>query len=323
MPRPGSARRPQVVQWAQERGEVGGVMAAHQQLTALLRAEGCDVRYVDTGSASRALRSLPALRRRSLHIFHITRLWRSTVMAPLFALLPGRTLLVLHSGSTDRQLAAQSAPRAALTRLGLRAFDEIWAVSGSIRDPLPPGLQRRVTVVRFPVAPMPSPDPSARRDPHALSVATNAGQWYYHADLAVEAVRRVREEWPDARLRILAYGDDGADMARLREQVAGLDWVELSFDAGADEVASVLARSGVFLRPTSWDGDSLIVREALEAGARVVASDTCPRAAGVELAALDAAATAQAVLRGGRTSDGAGLAEQTMEEAARAALGRL
>jgi glycosyltransferase involved in cell wall biosynthesis len=312
-----------VVQWAQERGEVGGVMAAHQQLTALLRVEGCVVRYLDTGSASRALRALPVLRRRSLHIFHITRLWRSTVMAPLFALLPGRTVLVLHSGSTGRQLAAQPAPRAALTLLGLRAFDEIWAVSASIRDPLPPDLQRRVTVVRFPVAALPAPDPSIHRDPHAISVATNSGQWYYHADLAVEAVRIVRGVWPDAKLRILAYGDDGADMTRLREQIAGLDWVELSFDADADEVASVLARSGVFLRPTSWDGDSLIVREALAAGVRVVASDTCPRAAGTELAALDAAATAEAVLRGGRPGDGEGLAEKTMEEAARAALRRL
>ena len=318
-PRP----RARVFQWAQEQGEVGGVMAAHQQLSALLRSEGCEVRYVDTGSAARAARTVPSLRRRGLHIFHITRLWRSTVMAPLFALLPGRTLLVLHSGSTDRQLEAQSRPRAALTRLGLQAYDEIWAVSGSIRDALPPALQRRVTVVRFPVAALPAPGAPVERDPHSISVATNSGQWYYHADLAVEAARMVREQWPDARLRILAYGDDGADMARLRAQVADLDWVELSFDADAGEVGEVLARSGVFLRPTSWDGDSLIVREALAAGARVVASDTCPRAAGVELAPLDAAATAEVVLHGGRLSDGAGLAEQTMEEAALAALRRM
>lgn len=326
MSHPGSAARPsrvRVFQWAQEHGEVGGVKAAHQELTALLRSEGCEVRYVDTGSARRAVQAVPSLRRRGLHVFHITRLWRSTVMAPLFALLPGRTLLVLHSGSTYRQLAGQSWVRAAVTRLGLRAYDEIWAVSGSIRDALPPDLQRRVTVVRFPVAALPAPRATLERDPHAVSVATNAGQWYYHADLAVEAVRIVRKEWPDARLRILAYGDDGADLARLRAQVEGLDWVGLSFDADPEEVGAVLAQSGVFLRPTSWDGDSLMVREALLAGARVVASDTCPRAAGVELAALDPAATAEAILRRGRLSDGAGLAERTMEEAALAALGRM
>ena len=326
MARPSSSARPaaRVFQWAQEHGEVGGVLAAHQALTAVLREEGCDVRYVDTGSASRAAAALPRLWHRALHVFHITRLWRSVVMAPVFAVLPGHTVLVLHSGSTHRQLAAQAAPVAAVTRLALRAYDEIWAVSGQIRDALPPALQRRVTVVRFPVPGQTvEPLPGDERDPHAISVATNAGQWYYHADLAVEAVRLVRGEWPDATLRILAYGDDGADMARLRELVSGLDWVELSFDASPEEVGSVLARSGVFLRPTSWDGDSLIVREALAAGARVLASDVCPRAAGAELAALDAESTAEAVLRGGRPSDGAGLAEHTMEAAAQASLRRL
>jgi glycosyltransferase involved in cell wall biosynthesis len=214
----------------------------------------------------------------------------------------------------------------------LRAYDEVWAVSGQIRDALPVRLRPRVSVVRFPVVqtavearggtrPPASPlDAPLGRDPHAVSVATNAGQWYYHADLAVEAVRQVRGEWPDATLRILAYGDDGSDMARLRASVADLPWVTLSFDATPDEVADVLCRSGVFLRPTSWDGDSLIVREAQAAGARVVASDTCPRAAGVELAELDAGAFARAVLAGGRVSDGAGLAETTMAQAARRAV---
>ncbi|MDR6862273.1 glycosyltransferase [Phycicoccus sp. 3266] len=323
-----------VVQWAQEHGEVGGVMNAHSELTRLLRGEGHEVRYVDTGSARRALAAAPGLWRRSLHVFHITRLWRAVVMAPLFAVLPGHSILVLHSGSTHLQLQRQSALLRAVTRLSLRAYDEVWAVSGQIREALPPGLRDRVSVVRFPVVVGPAaasaedagatgPAPAASRDPHAVSVATNAGQWYYHADLAVEAVQQVRQEWPDATLRILAYGDDGADMARLRELVGGLPWVTLSFDAGPQEVASVLERSGVFLRPTAWDGDSLIVREAQGAGARVVASDTCPRAAGVELSALTAPALAEAILRGGEVSDGAGLAETTMEQAALRAVAAL
>ena len=317
-----SMARARVFQWAQEHGEVGGVLTSHLQLSADLRDEGHQVQYVDTGSPRRAAVVLPRLWRRSLHIFHITRLWRAIVLAPLFAVLPGRTVLVLHSGSTDRQLAEQHPVVAAMFRLCLRAYDEIWAVSGQIGEVLPPALRGRVTVVRFPVGTA-SAGPGVEKDPHLVSVATNAGQWYYHADLAVEAVRMVRDEWGDARLRILAYGDDGADMARLRELVSDLDWVELSFDAPPSEVAEVLARSGVFLRPTSWDGDSLIVREALAAGARVVASDVCPRAAGAELAPLDAGATAQAVLRGGPVSDGRGLAEASALDAARAAISRM
>jgi glycosyltransferase involved in cell wall biosynthesis len=255
-------------------------------------------------------------------------------MAPVFLLVRGRTVLVLHSGSVHLQLQRMGPVKGALTRLALRAYDEVWAVSGQIRDALPERLRPRVSVVRFPVV-QPAVGPEAGqgnhptassagasldRDPHAISVATNAGQWYYHADLAVEAVRQVRQEWPDATLRILAYGDDGPDMVRLRASVADLPWVTLSFDARPDEVAAALSASGVFLRPTSWDGDSLVVREAQAAGARVVASDTCPRAAGAELAELDAGAFARAILHGGRVSDGAGLAETTMAEAARRAV---
>jgi glycosyltransferase involved in cell wall biosynthesis len=313
-----------VIQWAQEHGEVGGVLSAHTMLSDSLRQEGHDVRYLDTGSPRRALAAVPALRRRALHIFHITRLWRALVLAPVFAVLPGRTVVVLHSGSSHLQLARLPGPAAALVRLSLLAYDEIWAVSGQIRDGLPPALQRRTTVVRFPVTTGGAgPVAAVRKDPHALSVATNAGLPHYNAELAVDAVRRVRDAWPDARLHVLAYGDDGAAMARLRAVVAGLPWVDLSFDADVQEVATALGHSGVFLRPTSWDGDSLIVREALAAGARVVASDVCPRAEGVELAALDAEAFADAILRGGPVSDGAGLAQASALDAARGALGAL
>ncbi len=308
----------QVLQWAQEHGEVGGVHASHRRLTATLRSEGHDVRYVDTGSAGRALRALPSVwGRRSVHLFHITRLWRATVLAPVFALLPGRTVLVLHSGSTLDQVGRLGRAGTAVLRLALHAYDEIWAVNDQIGEVLPGVLRDRVRVVT-PFTPMPA-DPHAletARDPHAVVVATNAGLEHYHADLAVEAVRLVRATaWPDATLRILAYGRDGERLGALRRLVAGDPWVTLTFDAPAPEVAHVLRASAVFLRPTAWDGDSVIVREALAAGARVVASDTCPRPRGVELAALDVRSLAGALVDGGRPSTGAGLSTTTMLDA--------
>ncbi len=306
-----------VLQWAQEHGEVGGVLTSHRQLTAQLRAAGHDVRYVDTGSARRAMSAVPALwRHRSLHLFHITRLGRAMALAPLFALLPGRTVLVLHSGSVRGQLEAMGRVRGAALRLALRAYDEIWAVNDEIATCLPRGVARRLRVVS-PYSPEPVADPQApHRDRQLLSVSTNAGLAHYNADLAVAAVGLVRREWRDARLRILAYGHDGAELARLRTDVAGLPWVELSYDAAPAEVREVLQRSSVFLRPTSWDGDSVVVREALAAGTRVVASDVAARPAGVELAALDASAIAEAVLHGGRASDGAGLSRTSLFAAA-------
>jgi len=322
-PGPVAPQRCAVFQWAQEHGEVGGVLTSHRQLTAQLRSAGHRVRYVDTGSPRRALQAAPELwRGRSLHLFHITRLWRATVLAPVFAILPGRTVLVLHSGSVGRQLDAMPSWRSRLLRAALRAYDEVWAVNDEIGARLPAGLAGRVRVVT-PFASEVDPSYAAGsppRDPHLLTVATNAGLPHYRAEVAVEAVRLLRVPWPDARLRVLAYGNDGEQLAALRAQIRGLGWVELSFDAGPDEVHDVLSRSAVFLRPTEWDGDSVVVREALAAGARVVATDSSPRPAGVELSGPAPQDLADAVLLGGRVSDGSGLTTTTMLDAATAAM---
>lgn len=316
--RAGQAR---VVQWAHKPGPMGGVTSSVEDLTAALRAAGHEVRYVPTGSMPRALRALPRLwRRRSLHMFHITRLGRAVEMAPLFALLPGRTVLILHSGGVRRQIEAQQPWRALLLNQSLRAYDQIWVVNADIGRALPRHVAGRIRVVS-PFVLRPAPQAGAHaRDGHLLTVATNSGLAHYNAELAVRAVRAVRHEWPDARLWILAYDKDGPDLDRLRELVSDLSWVELSLNLPGDEVTAALARSEVFLRPTEWDGDSIMVREALAVGTRVVASDVTPRPAGTELSGLSEAELAAAVLHPGRVSDGAGLASLTFVDAANAAL---
>jgi glycosyltransferase involved in cell wall biosynthesis len=313
-----------VVQWAQHPGPMGGVTSSVEDLTAALRAAGHEVRYVPTGSMPDALRALPGLwHRRCLHMFHITRLMRAVVLAPVFAVLPGRTVIILHSGAVRRQIEGHQAWRELLLDLSLRAYDEIWVVNSDIGTALPGHLVERVRVVSpFVVrqvrdASWPAPEA------HLVTVATNSGLEHYHAELAVEAVRIVRRDWPDARLWILAYDQVGPELDRLRELVSDLAWVELSLNLSTDEVTAALARSEVFLRPTAWDGDSLMVREALALGTRVVASDVIPRPAGVELSGLSEHELASAVVAPDRVSDGTGVATLTFADAARAALTEL
>ncbi|GGN03986.1 hypothetical protein GCM10009721_34220 [Terrabacter tumescens] len=308
-----------VLQWAQEHGEVGGVRTSHAQLTSALRAEAIPVDYVDTGSARRALSMLPALvQRRSLHLLHLTRLWRAVLLAPVFGLLRGRTVLVLHSGSTADQVARMGALRLRTLVLALHAYDEIWAVNDDIGANLPDALRSRITVVTpfdSSAAPVQTDVP---REPHSLALATNGGLAHYNAELGIETVRLVRERWPDATLTILAYGNDTPEVERLRRTAEVEPWLSVAFDAPPDEVSAVLARTGTFLRPTSWDGDSVIVREAQASGATVVASDAAPRPAGVVLAPLEAGALAVAVTEGGPVSDGHGLATTSLADAVRA-----
>ena len=253
----------------------------------------------------------------------MTRLWRAVLLAPVFVLLPGRAVLVLHSGSTQRQVAALPSQLRWVLRAALHAYDEIWAVNDQIRDVLPQALRDRVTVVTpFDATAVPAV-PTDVRDLHAVALATNAGLAHYNADLGIDVGRVVRATWPDATLAVLAYGTKGPELETLQAHVAAEPWVSLSFDLDPDGVSAVLHRVGTFLRPTSWDGDSVIVREALASGARVVASDVAPRPVGVELAPLDVRALADAVLHGGTPSDGSGLTATTLGQAAIAALARL
>lgn len=309
-----------VLQWAQEHGEVGGVRTSHHQLTSVLRADGVEVDYVDTGSAKRAAAMAPRLVHRSLHLLHLTRLWRAIVLAPVFALLRGRTVLVLHSGSTGGQVARMSGWRRTALVTALRAYDEIWAVNDDIGAILPGPLRERITVVTpFDPTAAAVTSPFAR-EPHAFALSTNAGLSHYNAELGVEVVRLVRQSWPDATLTVLAYGNDTAAVESLRRQAEAEPWLTVAFDSSPDAVSGVLSRVGTFLRPTTWDGDSVIVREAQAAGATVVASDTAPRPAGVVVAPLTADGLAQAALHGGTVSDGSGLAQTTLAQAAHASL---
>lgn len=305
-----------VLQWARRPGPVGGVTSAVEAVTEELVAGGRQVRFVNTASPVQALRAVPLLwRRRSLHLFHITRVWRGLVLAPIFGLLPGRTVLVLHSGSVAGQLAGLGRLKAALVVAGLHCYDEIWAVNDSIRTALPPSLRPRARVV----VPTPRPPATAvttRREAHLVTVATNSGKPYYRPELALDAVALVRAEWPDARLLILAYDEQSPALDALRHRVEEHSWAQLVMNLSAERVAEELSRSAVFVRPTRWDGDSVIVREALALGTRVVASDVCPRPAGVELAAPTAAAFAEAILHGAAVSDGAGVGGESLAQAA-------
>ena len=84
-------------------------------------------------------------------------------------------------------------------------------------------------------------------------------------------------------LYVAQEGSEG-DLERLRNQ-----WEEMGVAdgvhvvTGSEPFGPALVRSSVFVRPTSTDGDSVSVREALAVGVPVVASDVCQRPKGCHI----------------------------------------
>jgi len=124
----------------------------------------------------------------------------------------------------------------------------------------------------------------------------------YGADLCLDLCERLRNDYPRVGLIFCLpqIGDSQylQQLKRRRDEM-GLAG-HLLFVEQDLPFAAVLTRSRVYLRPTNTDGDSVAVREALQLGVPVVASDVVPRPAGTILFAnrdpADLAAKVSAVL---------------------------
>jgi glycosyltransferase involved in cell wall biosynthesis len=110
------------------------------------------------------------------------------------------------------------------------------------------------------------------------------GEDVYGFDLSIELIRRLKEDYPRIGLVVLLpiIGDEQAyfeSLERLvaREQSTGH---VLFHTEPLPDAAPLWAKSSLFLRPTTTDGDAVSVREALALRVPVIASDCSPRPAG-------------------------------------------
>src|SRR5207253_4268577 len=94
----------------------------------------------------------------------------------------------------------------------------------------------------------------------------------YGFDLLVRALQRLRERRPALGCVAMGSGEDRAEAERLIRSLHLEVNILLTGDVAHDVCLAVMAASGVFVRPTREDGDSISVREALSLGVPVVAS---------------------------------------------------
>jgi glycogen synthase len=235
---------------------------------------------------------------------------RLLLLCLVCSLIPRRrVVLTFHSGGYPS--FGRTPRRFSLPGVILRRLDAVIAVNAELAE-----LFRRLGVapsrikVICPYAPIalrtdtPVPETiQGFRRAHSPLLTTVSGlEPEYDVPLQIEALATIRRTWPDAGLVIVGGGSQEAEIRRLITGHPHGSHILLCGDLPHAVTLQVVSASDVFLRTTLYDGDSISVREALQLGVPVIATDNGMRPAGVHLIPRsDAAAlsrTVAAVLNG-------------------------
>jgi hypothetical protein len=285
--------------WARMPPPPGGVTRANAALRDAM-ATYCRVTVMDGGRNGplRTLRALTLRRPGLVQVFSMSEPHRILTMAPFLLSSRRRSIVVIHGAAGVDRLMAGRTLRNRLTVRTLRVAGQVWVNNAVVAAHL-----RTVGIRAEIVSPSPHGEPPAKRHSKAvgfrLLAADGNNNPLYNADLVVEAAERLRSSGLDVEVMLLTYGPGAAQrvLPAFARQALNLD---------EDGVNAALRWANVLVRPTTTDGDSLLVREALGAGIRVVASDCVPRPRGVEVFTLGQDDLGDVLAAGGRMSAGDG-----------------
>jgi glycosyltransferase involved in cell wall biosynthesis len=228
--------------------------------------------------------------------YHHSR-WSSLLAVALRKRRDARYILTLHSPEIHRQLNSGIPFMGRITEWALRRFDSIIVVNEEI------GHAIRDHVGGRPINVLPA-FLAASEDGYRYDTATEAfletgrvllvpayriqfweGEDMYGLDMAVEAFRNLGSKRKDLRLAVFL-----ATRSKGRKEMQYLDRLRLRLaDAGLGDRALFVVglplvpafrNDVVLVRPTRTEGDAVSVREALQAGLPVVASDVVSRPEG-------------------------------------------
>jgi len=292
-------------------GPAAGGMAAHvRMLAAGLAARGSAVEvFAPAGTAERlgagdlavpfeimamggrrpaaAVRAALRLRRvvrGRVDVVHAHGL-RAGALCALALAGPGNPALVVtvHNGPPSGRGRAAAGYRV-LERVVARGAGLVLCVSGDLEERMLAAGARRVERAVVPSPAKASPGPGVLAGlggrPVVLGAGRLAGQKGFATLLAAASSWQDMDPVP----KVVIAGEGPLD-ARLRRQAAA-GGVDALFLGRRDDVPALLAACDVFVLPSRWEGQPLVLQEALRAGAAIVAS----RAGGIpELAGPRAA----------------------------------
>ena len=218
---------------------------------------------------------------------------RVLALSLVCTLRPGaKSIMTFHSGGYPSTPEGQSLGPNSFAGYVLRRFDGLIGVNAEIMSffqkmRVLPQRTRLISPYSFLTAPSPGSLPVPLDAFFAVHNPTliSAGQLEreYDLPLQIEAVSQLREKFPDAGLVLLGSGSLQDELrARILAQPCA-EHILLAGDISHAATVEAMFRSRVLLRTTLYDGDAISVREALQLGTPVIATDNAMRPAGVTL----------------------------------------
>jgi glycogen(starch) synthase len=208
-------------------------------------------------------------------------------------LRPGvRSVMTFHSGGYPSTPEGQSLSPNSFAGFVLRRFDGLIGVNPEImkffeKMRVLPQCTRLISPYSFLTEPSSDyfPEPLATFFAAHNPVLVSAGQLEpeYDLPLQIEAMPHIRTRFPSAGLVMLGSGSLKDELCtRIRQQPCA-EHILLPGDVPHTTTMEAMFRSRILLRTTLYDGDAISVREALQLGTSVIATDNAMRPAGVRL----------------------------------------
>lgn len=300
----------------------GGVAIHVKQLHAHLRARGVEVRVLDIGKGGRPApdvlpvrtgrRLLEQLARHArdgftIHLHTSGNNAKAWALIGLVGAVPGVPKIVtLHSGLLPKFLEASVARRIS-ARLALLGFTSVVSVSRAIDETVAqlgvPAQRRQVLPAFIASQVTPGSPPAtlkavrARRRP-LLAMAHHPSPVYGRAAM-FEALQAIAAHHPECGLALFGPGLDAPEFQEDARRFGVEPLLECFGELDHAAALAVIASADVFVRPTTADGDSISVREALALGVPCVATNVATRPEGtLTCVAGNAASLSETIIAG-------------------------
>ena len=248
-----------------------------------------------------------------IHLHVGGRIWaRQLALALACAVLPNTQLVfTFHSGGYPSSPEGRAAHARTLRAFVLRRFDALIAVNEDIAqffrnlgvEPqrihvISPYLGFGASALGEPSLPAKVSTFMAAHDPILISVGGLEPE--YDVSLQMQALGKIRTRHPKAGLLVAGSGSLEEVVRKECSLLPYAEHILLNGDLAHGATLQAMQSSDIMLRTTWYDGDAISVREALQLGVPVIASDNGMRPEGTHLIParnLDAlVATAEKIL---------------------------